>query len=119
MTAIISLALAMALSGNPPLAAKKTQLKIEVKPAAAVFFVDGKRKGSGARTEVLAVAPGRHSIKVVHNKDMHEEVVSVKKGETTSWSWAFEDDRPKSQQPVEPHAEPVEPPAEPKTEPPH
>ena len=104
----LTLAVVMALSAAPQSGPKKTQLKIEVKPTSAVFYVDGKRKGTGAKAEVLPVKPGKHAIKVVHNKDMHEEVVSAEKGKTTSWSFAFEDDRRESHPPVEPHSEPAE-----------
>ncbi|MBI3180763.1 MAG: hypothetical protein HYZ28_01325 [Myxococcales bacterium] len=87
----LALAVALALSGGP--AAKKTQLKIEIKPAEAVLYVDGKKKGTGAKTHLLTVEPGRHNIRVVHHKDEHSEVVSIKKGEVKTWQWAFEDDR--------------------------
>jgi hypothetical protein len=101
----LSLALAVALSAAPNASApKKTQLKIEVKPANAVIYVDGKRRGTGAKPIVLPVEPGKHTIRIVHNRDEHQEVIVVKKGETTKWSWAFEDDR-KSTQPVEPEKE--------------
>lgn len=96
MTAL-SLALAVALSAAPKTAPlKKTQLKIEVKPASAIVFVDGKRIGTGSKVHTLTVDPGRHTIKIVHNRDEHQEVLAVKKGETTKWTWAFEDDRPQN-----------------------
>jgi len=101
----LSLALAVALSAAPSASApKKTQLKIEVKPASAVVYVDGKKRGTGAKPIVLPVEPGKHTIRIVHNRDEHQEVIAVKKGETTKWSWAFEDDR-KSTQPVQPEQE--------------
>ena len=108
----LSLALAVVLSTAPNASApKKTQLKIEVKPASAIVYVDGKRQGSGAKPIVLTVDPGKHTIRIVHNKDEHQEVIAVKKGETTKWSWAFEDDR----KPGQP-AQPDEPPAGPAKE---
>ena len=101
----LSLALAVALSTTANASAeKKTQLKIEVKPTSAVVYVDGKRQGSGAKPIVLTVSPGKHTIRIVHNKDEHQEVIAVKKGETTKWSWAFEDDR-KPTQPAQPDEE--------------
>ena len=81
---VIGLALVVALGGAP----KKTQLKIEIKPETAVLFVDGKRKGTGAKLHVFTVTPGRHLLKVVNKKDEHQEMVIVKKGEVTSWQWA-------------------------------
>ncbi len=108
----LGLALAVALSGAPKASApKKTQLKIEVKPTAAVIYVDGKRKGTGAKPIILPVEPGRHTIRIVHNRDEHQEVIAVKKGETTNWSWAFEDDR-KTTQPAVPEPETSPPPKE-------
>ena len=101
----LSLALAVALSAAPKASApKKTQLQIEVKPVSAVVYVDGKRMGSGAKPIVLSVDPGRHTIRIVHNRDEHQEVIAVKKGETTKWAWAFEDDR-KPTQPSQPDQE--------------
>jgi hypothetical protein len=103
----LGLALAVALSGAPKASApKKTQLKIEVKPVSAIIYVDGKRRGTGAKPITLPIEPGRHTIRIVHNRDEHQEVVVVKKGETTNWSWAFEDDR-KAAQPAEPTPEPA------------
>ena len=110
----LSLALAVAVSAAPNASAtKKTQLNIQVKPASAVVYVDGKRQGSGAKPIVLSVQPGRHTIRIVHKKDEHEEVIAVKKGETTRWAWAFEDDRktsePSSPEPAIPAKEAPEP----------
>jgi hypothetical protein len=86
-----AMALAVAL-GAAPAKSTKTQLKIEVKPTSAVVYVDGQRKGTGARPIVVNVTPGRHAIKVVHNRDSTTDVVSVKKGQILNWGWTFEDD---------------------------
>jgi hypothetical protein len=90
----LTVALALSLASAPK-PAQKTQLKIEVKPSSTVVFVDGKRRGTGAKPVILAV-PGRHVIKLVHGRDEHQEMVAVKKGESRTWTWAFEDDRPKA-----------------------
>jgi hypothetical protein len=116
MTAL-SLALAFALFGAPK-TAQKTQLKLDVKPAAAIVYVDGKRKGTGAKSVTLPIEPGRHTIRIVHNRDEHQEVVVVKKGGITKWSWAFEDDRkvtkpPAEQETEKPETTPEENPEEP------
>ncbi|MHB8878202.1 MAG: hypothetical protein ACYC8T_31285 [Myxococcaceae bacterium] len=79
----------VALSGAP----KKTQLKLEVNPDAAVVYVDGKKKGTGAKDITLTLTPGKHLLKVTHKGDEHQEQVVVKKGEVRTWQWAFEDDR--------------------------
>jgi hypothetical protein len=89
---VISLALAVALSGSPK-ASQKTQLTIDIKPETAVVYVDGKKKGTGKKPITLTVKPGRHQLRIVNNKDEHSETVVVKKGESKKWEWAFEDDR--------------------------
>ena len=86
----IALAVAVALSGAPN---KKTQLKIEIKPDAAVVYVDGKKRGTGAKPLTLTITPGKHTLKVVHKGDEHQETIVIKKGEVKTWQWAFEDDR--------------------------
>ena len=88
---LLTAAVAALLCATP--APKKTQLKIQIKPASAVLFVDGKRRGTGAHALTVPVEPGRHILKVVLKKDEHEEMVVVKKGEIKQWSWEFEDDR--------------------------
>jgi hypothetical protein len=109
----LSLALAVALAGAPKASGpKKTLLKIEVRPASAIVYVDGKRKGTGAKAMSLSVEPGRHTIRIVQGRDEHQEVVAVKKGETTNWSWTFEDDR-KGGQPSVPEPDGSGPPKEP------
>jgi uncharacterized cupredoxin-like copper-binding protein len=92
MTAI-EMALVLVLAGAPKGSAKTSQLKIEVKPPAAVVYVDGKKKGTGASVHNLKLAPGEHRIKIVNRRDEHEEVVNLKPGKTVSWKWTFEDDR--------------------------
>jgi len=90
----IGLALVLALAGAPKGAsAKKTQLKIDVKPAASTVYVDGKKKGTGGSVHALSLPPGPHTIKIVHQRDEHEEMVTLKPGETLNWKWAFEDDK--------------------------
>lgn len=95
----LALSVALAFSGAAPAGKvqgpKKTALKIEVKPDAAVVYVDGKVRGKGGKAHLVVVEPGTHLIKVVHKKDEHQEMVRVKPGETKSWVWEFEDDRPK------------------------
>jgi hypothetical protein len=96
----LALTVMLALAAAPK-GPQKTQLKIEVKPASTVVFVDGKRKGTGAKPITLSTTPGRHMIKLVFGKDEHQEAVQVKSGETKKWTWAFEDDRPDKRAKVE------------------
>jgi uncharacterized cupredoxin-like copper-binding protein len=87
------MALVLVLAGAPKGNAKASQLKIEVKPAAAIVYVDGKKKGTGSTVKNLKLAPGPHTIKIVNRKDEHQEVVNLKPGQTVSWKWTFEDER--------------------------
>lgn len=106
----LALALAATLTASPapaPAAGNKSFLKIEVKPETAVLYVDGVRRGRGNKPHVIRVEPGRHELKVTNKGDEHQEQISVKKGETKQWSWAFEDDRPQKSPPAtEPGADP-------------
>ncbi len=92
----LALTAALCLSNAPkavPPGDGKTQLKVEVQPDGAVFFIDGKKKGTGAKKVTLTLPPGRHTVKVVHKGDEHQEDVHLKKGEVKLFTWAFEDDR--------------------------
>ena len=89
----LALVLSAALAGAPKTAGTKpTQLKLDIQPDTAVVFVDGKKKGKGGKLITLAITPGSHIVKIVNNKDEHEEQVTVKKGEQKTFQWAFEDD---------------------------
>src|SRR5262249_41390186 len=90
---VIGMALLLSLAGAPKTSSTKSQLKIEVKPAAATVYVDGKKKGTGGTVQNLTLAPGQHTIKIVHQRDEHEEMVKLKPGETLNWKWTFEDDK--------------------------
>jgi hypothetical protein len=89
----LHIALALVLAAAPKGNAKASQLKFDVKPATAVIYVDGIKKGTGASVHQLKLAPGRHIIKIVNRRDEHEEELTLKPGQTVAWSWTFEDDR--------------------------
>lgn len=91
----LALATAVALSGAPS-TAKKTQLLLEVKPESVVIYVDGKRKGTAGKVRTVKVTPGTHLIKLVNGRDVHEEPVTVKSGQSLTWKMEFGDDKPKS-----------------------
>ena len=91
---MLALAMAVAVAlGATPAKSTKTQLKIEVKPSTSVVYVDGVRRGTGAKPILITVTPGSHNIRVTHNKDQTTDVVRVKQGQTVAWGWIFEDDR--------------------------
>jgi hypothetical protein len=101
MSAGVALLLALSVAGAPT-PAKPTRLRIDVKPETAVVFIDGVKKGTGKKTILLSMTPGRHRIKVTNDKDAVDDYVVVKKGETANWQYAFEDDRPATHKPVPP-----------------
>lgn len=108
VTLALALAASLATSSGPSASAgTKSFLKIEVKPETAVLYVDGVRRGTGVKPHTIRVEPGRHALRVVNKGDEHQEQISVKKGETKQWAWAFEDDRPqKKEKEVDPNADP-------------
>ncbi len=107
VTLALALAASLAASPAPTASGTRSYLKIEVKPETAVLYVDGVRRGTGAKPHTVRVEPGRHELRVVNKGDEHQEQISVKKGETKQWAWAFEDDRPqKKEKEVNPNADP-------------
>lgn len=97
----LALAAALLLGAGGKPASKKAKIQIQVSPAESVVYVDGKKRGTGARPLTVTVAPGKHLIRVKHKKDEHQDVVVVKAGELKSFSWVFEDDRQPAAPPVE------------------
>ena len=65
-------------------------LTVELKPRSAELLVDGKKRGTGAKTLVLKMVPGKHLLRVVHKGDAHEEEIVIKPGEKKTWKWEFE-----------------------------
>jgi hypothetical protein len=94
----------LALALTAVLAAGPTQLTIDVHPVGVSIKVDGKKAGtSGEKPLVLKLKPGRHSIRLEHKGDAHEEDVALKAGEKKTYVWKFEGGTPT------PPAEPSEP----------
>lgn len=90
MIALVSLVLMVAPS----------QLTLEVKPAATLIFVDGKKIGDASKARTLKLKPGTHEIKLTHRGDSHSDQIVIKPGEKVTWRFEFEDDRkPKQAQP--------------------
>jgi hypothetical protein len=87
-----SVVLAVSLAGSPA-PAKPTRLRIEIQPQDAVAYVDGVKRASGHKVSVIPISPGRHMVKTTYKKDSAQEPVMCKKGETTTYKYAFEDDR--------------------------
>lgn len=70
-------------------AAGKTMLRLKVDPPSKVF-VDGVAKGKVTDLE-LAVKPGGHVVRFVHDGgDEHENLVVCKSGKTTAYEWKFD-----------------------------
>jgi hypothetical protein len=86
----MSLLLSLMLSAAPG----PTTLTIEVSPEDTQVFVDGKKKGTGAKAVTMPIKPGKHVIKVSRKGEGHEEDIEVKAGEKKTWKWAFEGSPP-------------------------
>ena len=68
--------------------------------AVALLFVDGKKKGTGAKPLVLKLPAGKHVLRVVYKGDAHEDQVTLKSGTNPPWNWEFtgvEEDPPKEE----------------------
>ncbi|MCX7942944.1 MAG: hypothetical protein N2746_00310 [Deltaproteobacteria bacterium] len=77
---------------NKPAKSVKTGIKFEVIPAEnTIAFIDGKKIGEITKIDVVPVKPGRHTIKLVHNKDEVEVDVVVVKNQILNFKYAFED----------------------------
>lgn len=89
MSLLLTLMLAAAPAKGP------TTLIIEVAPEDTVVFVDGKKKGTGAKPITLKnISPGAHIIKLQRKGESHEDQVILKAGEKKTWKWAFEGSGP-------------------------
>lgn len=88
----------IALTASLLLHAAPATITVGLKPAACVFFVDGKKKGTGAKPINLKLPSGKHIFRVVYKGDAHEEEVALKPGANAPWNWEFtgvEEDPPK------------------------
>ena len=59
---------------------KKTLLVLNVGPDPTDIYVDDKKRGTSDKLKELVVEPGSHIVRVVHNLDEHEDMVTLKKG---------------------------------------
>lgn len=84
------------------LAAAPSQLTLEVKPAATIIFVDGKKIGDASKPRTLKLKAGSHEIKLTHKGDSHSDQIVIKPSEKVTWRFEFEDDRkPRQAQPAQ------------------
>jgi hypothetical protein len=65
-------------------------LTVELKPPKSELLVDGKKRGTGEKTLVLKLVPGKHTLRVLNKGDAHEEEIVIKSGEKKTWKWEFE-----------------------------
>ena len=69
-----------------------TGIKFEVIPAEnTTAYIDGKKVGEVTKIDVVPVKPGKHTIKLVHNKDEVEVDVVVVNEQILNFKYAFED----------------------------
>lgn len=69
----------------------KTGITWEVQPAEVVIFVDDKRIGTAGELKFTEAKPGKHTVKLMRNKDETEMEVNVKKGQAIKFVYQFED----------------------------
>jgi hypothetical protein len=69
----------------------KTGIAWEVQPAEVVIFVDDKRMGTAGELKFTEAKPGKHTVKLMRNKDETEMEVNVKKGQAIKFVYQFED----------------------------
>ena len=65
-------------------------LTIDVKPDGVEVKVDGKKVGTSGKSIVLKLKAGKHTVRLSHKGDAHEEEVALKAGEKKTWQWEFE-----------------------------
>jgi hypothetical protein len=80
---------------------KKTVLVLNIGPDPTEIYVDGKKKGTSDKIKELPLEPGNHVVRLVHGGDEHEDMVTIKKGQSLKFEWKFEDDKPKPATPDE------------------
>jgi len=69
-----------------------TGIRFEVIPAEnTVAYIDGKKIGEITKIEVAPVKPGKHTLKLIHNKDEVEVDVVVVNKQVLNFKYAFED----------------------------
>lgn len=69
-----------------------TGISFEVIPAEnTIAFIDGKKIGEVTKIDVVPVKPGKHTIKLIHNKDEVEVDVVVANKQILNFKYAFED----------------------------
>ncbi len=69
-----------------------TGIRFEVIPAEnTIAFIDGKKVGEVTKIDVVPVKPGKHTIKLLHNKDEVEVDVVVVNKQILNFKYAFED----------------------------
>ncbi|MCX7958490.1 MAG: hypothetical protein N3B13_05520 [Deltaproteobacteria bacterium] len=70
----------------------RTGIRFEVIPAEnTIAFINGKKVGEVSKLDVVPVKPGKHTIKLLHNKDEVEVDVVVVKNQVLNFKYAFED----------------------------
>ena len=97
LTTILLLAFTIAASAGEKKSTKSTKnvvtgIKFEVIPAEnTIAFIDGKKVGEVTKIDVVPVKPGKHTIKLIHNKDEVEVDVVVVNKQILNFKYAFED----------------------------
>ncbi|MHB8420782.1 MAG: hypothetical protein ACYDCL_22130 [Myxococcales bacterium] len=94
MTRAIGVAAALSLLVAPRGEAKgkaKAQILLDVKPATAELFIDGKAMGKASAGRTVDVTAGFHVIKLTSKGDEHEERVKFASGQKTTYKYEFDE----------------------------
>lgn len=69
-----------------------TGIEWEVAPPSVVIFLDGKKLGEAGGLKFTKSTPGKHTVKLLNGKDETEMEVSLKKGQTLKFTFAFDEE---------------------------
>ena len=72
------------------------KLVLEVGPPDTEVWIDGQKKGTADKVKEVSLSPGTHDLDFKHKGDEHTDQVSLKKGQRVTFTWKFEDDKPKA-----------------------
>lgn len=90
---------AMAFSGSALARSSKSggaTLVLTVGPADTEIWIDGQKKGTADKVKEVSLSPGTHDLDFKHKGDEHTDQVTLKKGQKVTFTWKFQDDKPKA-----------------------
>jgi hypothetical protein len=73
-----------------------SKLVLQIGPPDTEIWVDGQKKGTADKVKEISLSPGTHDLDFKHKGDEHTDQVTIKKGQRLTFTWKFEDDKPKA-----------------------